>query len=1085
MLQIEPILLILHQYLPLNVMIPISNFVKYNPFEPKQKLPNLDWANLILSKLAKTNTESCALRLVEYFRTVVPNENCVHTFHIDNNNLASNISEPTLENTREMIHLFLFYIYQRNILASLIKFILLRNLLKSFENCDAVKTKKSIFFVMYQRIKEIVFESILFSFNGANYDNYLLCNDLLIILTNLKEKIKIYKKGASVSTIFMNVKKNILPRHQNKSKSKKLTKKSQNKWPMKLFIKDIRNLLSSHMTLDQVGKLFNLKVSKLCFPYEQATSIKTLKNLTSLDPYNDDFWKDTFSSKTIMLEQRLNAQKIYDSHSFENLYAYGTYYLIQDCFLLHSIVFTLFDSYLTQNINIFIRRNFSQSSLAYQQFFIIEPSKQIDKILAPKKINQTFYNYFIKQSITGGLCTSFVQGIVGVDSNTPINDHFNYLNYPNLNTMTWPNFDNLEQWKNLTRQLNTRPKYTIPCESEKCFKELPSGINTIDIRSLYPSASVKKIPVNTPLFFSRFTPETLSQREKNPLKTVFIKNLCDNVQEKGNCEQDSFKLLNKPPKGSYEFHALAYYLTNSLPSDCTILRFQSQFTALGQLHFEKYPVDGFLSYRNNTTKTVYIKIIQYNSVYFHGHKEMCALKQNPDESQHLSDKTKHVKCQILSLINNYKTMFEQFLVPIDIEYVELSDCDFFLHKIPKIKPFLFPYKNKYSYSNFLTNILQGKITGFLVVKNLEIKQNNQNPIFGFFVQKVRYGYKNLSPYSQSQLRDLAENQRVVSLNKSKLFMVINTEYFVWLYKTFGFEHLPDIYHALCFQLDDYLRCSIENKLSERKQIKELISLETDSDIKQTLEIKAELIKLMLNSSYGYTLCNLNSSKFKQFENRRNCPKKKVRTNFISAQKINKNVYLVEIAKQNKTEFQTTLGHVGSYILFQSKKILLKRLYFLLKYLNPTQAQLLYMDTDSAHFLLKNKNFIDNVDENLKQEFELLFDKHFDTGNKISGIWVQENFFEKAEYLGEKSYVLFNRDNIQYTTHMKGLNTKFQQIFFEQKIRPDITPTISFNNFYKSPEFVIFKTHMSKNIFINFGPIKRYFVSPNGSLPLKL
>lgn len=124
---------------------------------------------------------------------------------------------------------------------------------------------------------------------------------------------------------------------------------------MKLFFKDIRNLLSSHMTLDQVGKLFNLNVSKLCFPYEQATSIKILKTLTSLDPYNDLFWKDTFSGKTVMLEQRLHAQTLYNMHAFKNLYAYGTFYLIQDCHLLHSIVCTLFDSYLTQNINIFLR----------------------------------------------------------------------------------------------------------------------------------------------------------------------------------------------------------------------------------------------------------------------------------------------------------------------------------------------------------------------------------------------------------------------------------------------------------------------------------------------------------------------------------------------------------------------------------------------------------------------------------------------------------------------------------------------------------------------------------------------------------
>ena len=82
---------------------------------------------------------------------------------------------------------------------------------------------------------------------------------------------------------------------------------------MNLYIKDIRNLVAANMSLDKVGKLFNLKVSKLCFPYEKATSIKALKNLTSLHPHDDLFWRDTFSSKTIPLEARLDAQIIFNT----------------------------------------------------------------------------------------------------------------------------------------------------------------------------------------------------------------------------------------------------------------------------------------------------------------------------------------------------------------------------------------------------------------------------------------------------------------------------------------------------------------------------------------------------------------------------------------------------------------------------------------------------------------------------------------------------------------------------------------------------------------------------------------------------
>ena len=358
-------------------------------------------------------------------------------------------------------------------------------------------------------------------------------------------------------------------------------------------------------------------------------------------------------------------------------------------------------------------------------------------------------------------------------------------------------------------------------------------------------------------------------------------------------------------------------------------------------------------------------------------------------------------------------------------------------------------------------------------------------MFGFLIQKVEYDLKVLSPYTQNELKHFSSSKRVIGLNKSKSFMVISTEYFNWIYKTFGFENTPDIYHALLFQTEYYLKPYIETKLLLRKELKELIKKEQNIEIRQNYEVKSELIKLMLNSCYGFTLCNVASSKFKCFENRKKCPALKQRLAKInSCIQINTNVYLVEIKKNIKDPFQTLLGHIGSYILFHSKIILIKRLYFLLKHLNPTKSQLLYMDTDSAHFLLQNRNFLDNIDDNLKQSFSNSFNKHFEQGNKLSGIWVEEGFFEMAEYKGEKSYKLYNKSNDQYITHMKGLNTFFQTKYVTEHIETKINPFISYNIFFKSPDFTLFKTYMTKDLFSNYVPVKRYFISATGSLPLK-
>jgi len=1056
---------ILKKYLPSSTF---SKLYKYVNSDPRTVHYHVNWQGVKnkIDKISSRNLKACAQELITLLQDVPLSEKYVKTFHIGNNSDPFKHKEPTLLNTTQMIYHFLTSIYQRNVLASLIKYILLHAILKVFATSELLPEKKGIFFLMHYRLNEIIFECDLTAFNGSNYDNYLLCNSLIVIQTKINQKIKIFKKGSSLSTILL-IHKNNLVRYNNiLSKDTELKRKpiKNNQWLQKLYIKDIRDLVAANMSLDKIGKLFNLETSKLCFPYEKAVSIKALKTMNSLEPTNDEFWKDTFSDRKILLDERLQAQQLFEKLNFCNLYDYSVYYLKQDCVLLHSILLTLFEAYLKDSINIYLRRNFSQSSLAYEQFFIIEPSRQIEKLLAPRQIKNSVYNYLIRQSVTGGLCTSFVHG--KIDRNTIINEHFNIINQPsNFDSCVWPNFSNLKEWKHQ-------------------FKETPSGIATIDIRSLYPSAALEKLPVNIPLFYSRFTKEDINFFDKNYLPYAHCLNLnlfCNTVQNFGNHQSDIFKLISKPPRFYNEFHALNAYL-KSLPSNIQIIRFQSYFTALGQLVFETFPVDGFLTYKDLTTNRIHFQILQYQSVYYHGHKVTCYIKNN-EQQQKLVTRSNDVKRAILTLCQHFTSHFKDFLVPFIFDYIEISDCDFENHYIEKSKKFLFAYQKSYTYSTFLHSIYSNKVTGFLVVKNLKIKEKNQNPIFGFILKKMEYDASVLSKYTQNLLTDFKSSTRVIGLHECNGFMVISTEYFNWLKFTFDFENTPDIMHALLFQTDDYLKQSLESKLAVRKELKHLIKHELNPHVKQNYEIKAELIKLMLNSCYGYTLCNTSSEKFKQLENRKNLPKKtnNIRTCFYFQQKI----YLCEKKKNIPEPFQTLLGHVGSYILYNSKIILIKRLYFLLRYLNPKLAQLLYMDTDSAHFLLKHPKFSDNVDPEFQEEFTASFNTHFESGGQLSGIWVEEGFFTNAEYLGEKCYRLYNEDNDYYVTHMKGLNANFQKQYHLQNIDPTKFPCIAFNRFVKSSDFILFKTNMSKNLFTNFIPNKRYFILSNGSIPLSI
>ena len=1037
-LPINDILDILKKYLPFCVH---TKLVKYCQLKSSSKIC-ISWT-LIKEKIDQRNDWTlCANELCNRLYSLTPTEKDCQTFHLDDNLKSTQGSEPTHSNTEAMVLNFMTYIYKRNILASVVKYIILKNFIQKLNSPILTSSKKGIFSQILLRLNEIIFETTLLSFNGGNYDNYLLMNPLILCLTKLKHNISLFKKGSSISTIKCTFKKNIQAKPKMKTKCD---------FPSHLYIKDIRYMMASHLSLDRIGKLFNIPFKKLVFPYERASSIAVMKNTFSLDPTNDIFWQDTFKGQPPPLNDRINAQQLFENKNFQNLYDYNTYYLILDCLLLHSIVLTIFNTYLKDAINIYVRRNYSQSNLSYQELFIVQPSKQIEQNLAPKRFSHPFLNYFMKRAVTGGLCTAFVHQHINKEH--IINSHLKFMDLQ-LDQKAWPNFKNSEKL---------------------VFEKTPAGIVTLDIRSLYPSASCKPIPVNTPLIYTRLT---AADMKKIPLYSSMLnlKSFCTEVQTNGNVKTDYFKLINKPPRSNEEYNAINYYLSTLSPN-ITVVRFQSSFTALGQCYFGQYPIDALLSFIQNNQ--LHVHIIQYNSVFRHGHLANCSIT-NTAEQKILAEKTCWVEENIKKM---YLHLLEIFQLKVIFTYHSISECQFQDHSIPRYSNLLFEYKKKYTYKNFLQNIINKTLTGFIVVKNLEIKY--KNPMFGFIVQKAMYNLKHLSPYTNELLHHFSEAERVVSLHKSASFMVISTHYFLWLLKNFEFVHEPEIYHAIFFQFEYYLKKSIENKLEKRTHLKDLIKIETDPVLKQNLEVQAELIKLCLNSCYGFTLCNLSSTKFKSFKNALSLPRHKMKTNrILSSLKLDDHIFLHEYYNTRSGIFEAMLGQVGANILFFSKIIFLKRLYFILKHLNPSKSQLLYMDTDSAHLALENENLVENVDEELRQNFLQHYDKHFEK-YKLAGIWVNEGFFTEARYIGEKSYVLKNKTTNKIVSHMKGLNKNFQERFVNENVDPTIFSHISYNIFQKTSDFLILKTNMSKNLFQNYVPIKRYFVFAAGSLPLKI
>lgn len=120
--------------------------------------------------------DSCSQQLLNFFQNRTLSNSDIKIFHISNNDICTKSIEPNHKNTTKMIYNFLVHIYQRNIIASLTKYILLKPLLDKFNSSLLITKDKGIFYLMKQRLVEIIFESVLTAFNGSCYDNFLLCN---------------------------------------------------------------------------------------------------------------------------------------------------------------------------------------------------------------------------------------------------------------------------------------------------------------------------------------------------------------------------------------------------------------------------------------------------------------------------------------------------------------------------------------------------------------------------------------------------------------------------------------------------------------------------------------------------------------------------------------------------------------------------------------------------------------------------------------------------------------------------------------------------------------------------------------------
>ena len=175
--------------------------------------------------------------------------------------------------------------------------------------------------------------------------------------------------------------------------------------------------------------------------------------------------------------------------------------------------------------------------------------------------------------------------------------------------------------------------------------------------------------------------------------------------------------------------------------------------------------------------------------------------------------------------------------------------------------------------------------------------------------------------------------------------------------------------------------------------------------------------------------------------------------------------------------------LGSSILWESKKIFFSSIYFLLHCLCPTKAEILYIDTDSIHLALYDRNIENNIlpekkDFFLKNAYKHL--AHYDNCLPY-GVLESEGLFDAISYKAEKMYQKITKieSSFKLNSSVKGVNKilknklidKINNKFFDQSMNFCIikTPSLKLKN------NCMYIKNESKILSRCIIPLKRYFI----------
>ena len=787
---------------------------------------------------------------------------------------------------------------------------------------------------------------------------------------------------------------------------------------------DICDIIGMESSLDKFAKLTGQTESKLVFPFSCFTSPEFL--LQTKLPENDKDWYNDLKQCYYTTTEINRARDDFKRHNCKNIGEYLKIYLKMDCELLGLGVIKYFKS-LYHKFGVH-PLDVDKTTIASYGGYLLQRNLMINKRIAQFSPNVLPMYGCLKSASTGGLT---MVSRHSADSSNVDEDFINsYLS------------------------------------SEHNIKG--QGVVSWDVRSLYPSAALRKLPFGPGIFTMKCKTNEQMQNSNNLHMT--------NCFDKYSCN-----LLNSSESQVIQYLTLVHY--------AKALRVFSNFHAgVGQVCFgksHKKRVDLFIVDKTPGD----IKIIQYH-----------------DSASHVGDKNKHdVNCQynkqgtnieynkITTISDDQNARYAAYITAnvaeINITYKIYNECEFFHNDIvingisyPSLKLYLEKFYPEDSVfkpewlecSFFTTETLLNQIlytdkcdAGFVVIKKgaKECANDEIEKLFAFCLQKcsplpqelgeeakvlakqivVRQIIQRNNETNQSfnaridiavdkYLKDRVKTQFTLTRKSFIHDQCLPVPYFKWLVQNRNILPSVDILHYIHYEGRNYASNFIHSILQDRHNL--ILSGKKGS-------LEAAICKLLANSLYGQTL--MEKCKYHRYTYAldKNLHKKSllsaVNINLIGAipncqDKYNL-LYLLKYS-QNKVKISNLL-HVGACILGNSRVIFYNHLYKLLKVLDSRKAELCYIDTDSCFFYLASPNLIDCVKQNEIENFNEI-SKHIfeDTTSKDAqcGKLKLEGWHKSGFFRCVKSYVLnpFSNDEeriVKYKGIAKLIRTKMSEEAF--------------------------------------------------------